>query len=445
VLAQQGIDARQITGGLPGLLQESLQRLYRLQNRDGGWGWLEGDESQSSQTAYVVLGLNQAREAGFEVDRQVLEAGLNFTQQMLLEVPDVNARSYLSYVLAECGEGDLSLARSLAERRRGMDLYAQAYLALALDTMGDPLTAQRIVEDLRTEAIETAHTAHWTEERPDLAALSSDGRTTAVVLGALLTADPEDPLVPKAVAWLMWGRQGGYWGTTYESAEIIMALAGYLEVVGGPEGDFGYRVLLNDRLLTEEAVTASSACTHQEFSTTDLAPGDNRITVANDGSGDLYVATLLSYLSPRETLEAARSLDGPIVQRRYEDARSGEPLEQWRVGEHIRVNVTVEFPEDAWYVVVSDPLPSGTEAVGSSLDLTSVDQSGAPAPRWRGVVRDGKVVFYTTRAPHGVQEYTYLVRATTPGQYRVMPTEAKLVYDPGRWGRSGSATLRIAG
>jgi hypothetical protein len=324
-----------------------------------------------------------------------------------------------------------------------MDLYAQAYLALALDTMGDTLAAQRIVEELLTSAIETAHTAHWTEEEHNLAALSSDGRTTAVILSALLAVDPADPLVPKSVQWLMWGRQGGYWGTTYESAEIIMALAGYLETAGEPDGDFGYRVLLNDELLTEEAVTTISSGARPGLSTADLTPGDNRITVVSDGPGDLYVATSLSYFSPREMLEAARSLDGPIVQRRYEDAQSGEPLEQCRVGDHLRVRLTVEFPDDAWYIVVEDPLPSGTEPVEVSPEVTGPDEDGDAPHRSHGVVRDGRVVFYTTWAPGGVYEYTYLVRATTPGQYRVMPAEVTLTYAPQVWGRSASQDLTV--
>jgi uncharacterized protein YfaS (alpha-2-macroglobulin family) len=222
-----------------------------------------------------------------------------------------------------------------------------------------------------------------------------------------------------------------------------MALAGYLETAGEPDGDFGYRVLLNDELLTEETVSLPSAGAYRELSTADLTPGDNRITVVSDGPGELYVATSLSYFSPRETLEAARSLDGPIVQRRYEDAQSGEPLEQCRVGDHIRVRLTVEFPDDAWYIIVEDPLPSGTEPVEVSPEVTAPDEGGhAPHPS-HGVVRDGRVMFYTTRAPGGVYEYTYLVRATTPGQYRVMPTEVTQMYAPQVWGRSASQDLTI--
>jgi uncharacterized protein YfaS (alpha-2-macroglobulin family) len=443
VLAQQGVDDQRLAQELPALVEDSLQRLYCLQNRDGGWGWWEGDESQPSQTAYVVLGLAHAREAGYEVNGRVLGAALDFLRQSLLEIRDVDTRAYLSYVLAECGEGDLSLARSLAERRRGMDLYAQAYLALALDTMGDTLTAQRIAEDLLAEATHTAHTAHWTEERHDMSVLSSDGRTTAVILSALLAVDPGDPLVPKSVQWLMWGRQGGCWGSTYETAEIIMALAGYLEMVGEPDEGFSYRVLLNDELLTEEAVSPGGGGAYRDLSTADLVSGDSRIAVASDGPGDLYVATSLSYFSPKETLEAARSLDGPIVQRRYEDVQSGEPLEQCHVGDHIRVRLTVELPDDAWYVVVEDPLPAGTEPVEDAQGLIAPDEGGGARPRSLGVVREGKAVFYTTSLPGGTYEYSYLVRATTPGEYRVMPAEVTQMYAPQFWGRSASQDLTV--
>jgi uncharacterized protein YfaS (alpha-2-macroglobulin family) len=443
VLAQRGIDEQRLTQELPSLVEDSLQRLYRLQNRDGGWGWSEGDESQPSQTAYVVLGLTRAREAGYEVDARVLEAALKFLRQSLVEIRDVDARAYLSYVLAQSGEGDLSLARSLAERRRGMAVYAQAYLAVALETMGDTPAAQRIMEDLLTKAIETAHTAHWTEEQHDLAALSSDGRTTAVILSALLAVDTADPLVLKSVQWLMWGRQGGHWSTSYESAEIITALAGYLETAGEPDGDFGYRVFLNDELLTEDTASLRRPGAYRELTTVDLNPGDNRITVVSDGPGDLYVATSLSYFGPRETLETARSLNGPIVQRRYEDAQSGEPLEQCRVGDHVRVRLTVEYPEHVWYVVVEDPLPPGTEPVEVTPEVRALDEGADAAQRSHGVVRDGRVVFYTTWVPGGVYEYTYLVRATTPGQYRVMPTEVTQMYAPQVWGRSAGQDLTV--
>jgi hypothetical protein len=66
----------------------------------------------------------------------------------------------------------------------------------------------------------------------------------------------------------------------------------------------------------------------------------------------VYVATTLGYFSRIEMLEAARSLNGPIVERRYEDPVGGEPLTGCRVGDLIRVRLMTDLPDDGWYVII---------------------------------------------------------------------------------------------
>jgi uncharacterized protein YfaS (alpha-2-macroglobulin family) len=63
--------------------------------------------------------------------------------------------------------------------------------------------------------------------------------------------------------------------------------------------------------------------------------------------------------------------------------------------------------------------------------------------RWRVIPRDGRTVFYAARLARGVYEYTYLLRATTVGQFKSMPAEVLLMYAPDAWGRSASSALRI--
>ncbi len=443
VLSEQGLDSEQLMPQLPGSLEAGLQRLYRLQNRDGGWGWSGGDESQLSQTAYVILGLDRARRAGYDVNERTMSGGLAFLRQSLLEARSVAERAYVSYVLAECGYGDLSLARSLSERRRRMDLYAQAYLALALHSLGDSQTAQQIVNELAGEVTETANTAHWTEEQHDLAAMSSDGQTTAAVLQAMLAVDPDNPLVLKSVRWLMWGRQGGYWHTTHETAEIVLALAEWMDVSVQPVESFGYEVLLNGEVRAAETASPENTGSHLELSVSDLASGDSSLQIVAEDPGVVYVATALGYFARTEMLEAARSLNGPIVERRYEDPVTGEPLTGCRVGDLMRVRLTIELPDDGWYVVVEDPLPSGTEPVGVGAKAVASGGAEGLETRWRVIQRDGRTVFYTARLARGVYEYTYLLRATTVGQFRAMPAEVLLMYAPEIWGRSASSALRI--
>jgi uncharacterized protein YfaS (alpha-2-macroglobulin family) len=273
--------------------------------------------------------------------------------------------------------------------------------------------------------------------------MSSDGRTTAAVLQAMLAVDPDNPLVRKSVLWLMWGRQGGYWHTTHETAEIVLALTQWLEVAGQPEESFGYRALLNGEVLAEETATPQNAGTRLELGVSGLTPGDNTVKIVAEDEGVVYAATALEYFSQVETLEAARSLNGPIVERRYEDPQSGEPLARCRVGDLIRVRLRIELPTDGWYVVVDDPLPSGMEPVDVGAKAVAPDGGEALQTLLVVIPRDGSIVFYAARLPGGVYEYTYLLRATTAGQYRVMPTEVTQMYAPQVWGRSTSQDLTV--
>jgi uncharacterized protein YfaS (alpha-2-macroglobulin family) len=443
VLGQRVMDSGILLTDLPELVTTGLQRLYRLQNLDGGWGWVEEDESSPSQTAYVALGLVRARRAGYEINQRVLDNALSYLQHSVLETRDLEARAYISHVLAESGEGDLSLARSLSERRRRMDFYAQAYLALALDALGDRSSARQIVQDMTAEVVETAHTAHWTEEHHDLEAMSSDVRTTAVILRAMLAVDPDNPLVPKAVQWLMWSWHGGHWGTSHETAEVVLALSMATTQADQGAESLGYRAHLNGQLIASGAATRQDPAARGEVLTSDLAAGDNRLEIVTDGPGIVYVASALEYLRMAESLEPARSLGGPIVHRQYELMPSGQSVSHFRVGDLIRVRLRVEFAEDASYVVAEDVIPPGMEAVNSQPRATISREGGHAQLDSTGDLRDGRVSFYTTGLSSGVYEYTYLLRAAIAGEFSVAPAEVMLMYEPRVWGNSASHALLI--
>jgi len=117
---------------LPGLVTRSIQRIYRGQNSDGGWGWWFGDTSSPQITAYVLFGLAEAQKAGFAVDEWVVERTARFLDQYLNEPTDVldpqnpDTRAFVLFALSEAGEGDLGLTNSLAERPETLSNYGKA-------------------------------------------------------------------------------------------------------------------------------------------------------------------------------------------------------------------------------------------------------------------------------------------------------------------------------
>jgi len=60
-------------------------------------------------------------------------------------------------------------------------------------------------------------------------------------------------------------------------------------------------------------------------------------------------------------------------------------------------------------------------------------------------MHDEKAVLFATYLPEGTYEYTYLIRASLPGEYRVIPTNAYEMYFPEVSGRSDGALFKITG
>jgi uncharacterized protein YfaS (alpha-2-macroglobulin family) len=182
------------------------------------------------------------------------------------------------------------------------------------------------------------------------------------------------------------------------------------------------------------------------------------------GEGRLYYGLYLRYFLPVEDVQALSR--GIVVARQYQSVDCvGEemcpPLEDTRAGEVVRVKITLVVPNDLHYLVLEDPLPAGCEAVDRSLETTSVvseepqmeatdrpDRWGGYGWGWRwfthAEIRDEKVALFADYLPRGTYEYTYLIRASVPGEFLTMPTTAYEMYFPEVWGRSDGGMFRIA-
>jgi uncharacterized protein YfaS (alpha-2-macroglobulin family) len=247
------------------------------------------------------------------------------------------------------------------------------------------------------------------------------------------------------VRWLMQRREGGYWRTTQETAATIIALTNYLAVTKELEANYKYQVYLDGQLLGEETVTPDRATLHRQFKLTNLKPGDHVVKLVKQiGQGRLYFSSSLQYYQTRESLSATKSLDGPIVHRDYLNPDTNEPITSFKVGDLIRVKLTVEAPRDLWYVVIEDPLPAGTEAINGTLNTATLRGQQAEYFWSYPDLRDEKAVFFSTFLWKGTNTYTYLIQALTSGSFRAMPAEAYAMYEPDLWGRSASAAFKIA-
>jgi uncharacterized protein YfaS (alpha-2-macroglobulin family) len=281
----------------------------------------------------------------------------------------------------------------------------------------------------------------------------------------------------------MAARQEGFWETTQETAWSIIALTDWMAVTGELEGTYDWEVLVNDLTLGGGSVTPNNIdeTVKLQIEVAELLADEaNRVVIErwppdgqNEGTGRLYYGLYLRYFKPVEQVTALNR--GIIVSRRYTLAdcetknqgsgnqESGNQVcravDEAGVGDVIQVKLTIIAPNDLHYVVVEDPFPAGAEGIDQSLKTTSVvgespelKRTDQPAP-WGGYygwwwfshteLRDEKAVLFATYLPRGTYEYTYLIRASLPGEYRVIPTNAYQMYFPETFGRGDGGLFTI--
>jgi uncharacterized protein YfaS (alpha-2-macroglobulin family) len=104
--------------------------------------------------------------------------------------------------------------------------------------------------------------------------------------------------------------------------------------------------------------------------------------------------------------------------------------------------------------VINDPLPAGLEVIDRSLDTSveiprSYDRQDFLDRGWGWWYFDymdffdDKVVISANYLPAGTYVITYLTRASTPGEYKVIPVTGEQFYFPDVSGRSAGSTFTV--
>jgi alpha-2-macroglobulin len=480
-LQRLGIENKELQEKLPNEVARHLERLYLLQNADGGWGWWRNEQSNASVSAYALFGMLKAREAGFEVRDEVYQRALAFivgqskTLTLQSTSQSLDAQTWLEYVLAEAGSGDGQQVESLYGLRGNLSQYGKALLILTMGkTQPTDARIKTLFADLNAKVIQSATGAHWEEGAPDWWSMNTDTRSTALVLAAYANYDKNNSLAPNIVRWLMTARKAnGAWSSTYETAWVLIALTDWMAATGELDANYTYGAQFNGATLGE--ATASRATITQGVVLTVPASALstetlNRLSIARgEGKGRLYYTAHLNAYLPVPSIQAADR--GIVIQRRYVKAECAEGVKcpsvsEAKVGDVLRVELTIIAPSALHYLQVEDPLPAGAEAIDTTLATASQldegpqlvenrpegERAGQPfARRWfwywgwwsRSEMRDDKAAVFATYLPAGTYTYSYTMRVTSAGKFNVIPAYARLQYFPEVFGRSEGALLSV--
>jgi uncharacterized protein YfaS (alpha-2-macroglobulin family) len=460
-----GISNPNLQSSLDSQVNAALQRIYSKQLSDGGWNWWDGSDSDPQTSAYVVLGLLEAKDAGYPVSQDVLDNGVSYLNQNMPNLYQnaatwqYNRYAFMGYVLAR---GNLLLAGQtnfIYDHRTSLSLYGEAYLAQAMYMLdkSDP-RINSLMSDLVNAAVLSSSGAHWQEKgTADYWNWNTDTRTTAIVLNAFTQIDPNNPITANAVRWLMAARQGKSWYSTQETSWALIALTNWLTVSKEYQSDYSYAVGLNGNSLYRGTANKDNLTqpVSLQIQLKDLLKDTANYLVLTRGAGDgnLYYT---AYMTTTLSAASLPPLDqGVSLSRQYFTLdNSKKPITQIQRGQLVKVRLTVVVPDDLHYIVINDPLPAGLEAIDASIatDTAVPDKYTMQDYDQRGYgwwyfthteLRDEKVVLSADYLPAGTYVYTYLARASTAGTFSVIPPTASEFYFPDVGGRGAGSTFIV--
>lgn len=435
---------------------DGIRRLIDLQHDDGGFGWWRTDENDPFMTAYALWAMAGSLEANVAVDRWRVSAAATATAQLYANYPRAvpALKAWMLYALlraraagVEPEDNGAALdvkqeVDALWSARANFTPYARALLTLTLNALEDA-RAQEAARELAATAVTKGGLSWWPSENDPLLDdwMDTSVEATAFAVQALAPHMPDDPLLERAIRWLMANRDNGVsWMSTKQTAFALMGILDFLRARKEAPAAVTVEVDVNGTTIGSHTFTPESWTQPNPVTLRATAqPGANQVRIRTKTTGAVYWTVTGRYHDTREGLEAtgARTLalsrryfrlapvqrNGRIVYR--ESAFDGTLAP----GDLLLVRLVAAGSRDWKYLMLEDPLPAGAEAVRDP-ELYELERP----PEWwygsRREYRDTRVVQFQRDFSNGRYEYVYLLKAVTPGRFRAMPARLSPMYAP---------------
>jgi uncharacterized protein YfaS (alpha-2-macroglobulin family) len=485
VINNLSVDSPQLMGNLETLIGQGINQLLSMQNIDGGWSWwtstsAENPSSDPFITAYVLLGLDTASEAGMDVDDMYITRAQDFLVFHFLQPGEVESTwmldrlAFQSYAMRNANFDLTPTIDGLYARRSELSPWALGLLALTVrDHGGTGARVTTLISDLEGSAIRSATGVHWEREDSSWMLPGTPIFNTAVSVYTLAQLDPASTSLPFALRYLMAHRDSQQlWSSTFESAWVLMAVAKAMQGTGDYQADYDFQATINDVLIAEGVTTGpDSLNTITAIAAIDSLYPDSPNAVVierGEGAGTLYYRLDLHTYQPAETAQAIHQ--GIGLQREYYLTGQGCPggedcvsidsitLDPSDPSQFVTVALTLNLPHDMYNLLVEDFIPAGAEVLNRAF-LTSQSLPETPVQPYdpRNPFKDGwgwwifdqpqiyddHVLWTADYVPAGTYILTYELLPYQRGVYQVLPAHAWQYFFPEVQGTSSGNLFTI--
>jgi alpha-2-macroglobulin len=471
--------------------ERDFKILQSRQRDDGSFGLWKRDRERYEYpflTVHVAHALALAKAKGYKVPDEMLNKTKPFLKNIETKFDEWHRKSpqarwtisaYALYLRDLMGDKDAAKAKALLKEATLEKLPFEAtgwILSVLANDKNSAVEVETIKRFLMNRTTETAATANFVTDYGDgqWLIMYSNRRADGVLLEALIKADPQNDLIPKLVRGLLDNRTKGAWSSTQENVFILLALDKYFNAFEKVTPNFVTRIWLGNTYAGEEKFVGRSIDSNLltiPMSYLTEQNGTANLILDKQGAGRVYYRIGMKYAPKNLNLQPADY--GFTVLRTYEAVDNADDVKQnadnsWTIkaGSRVRIRLTMVAQARRYHVALVDPLPAGLEILNPELAVTEAipgDTGGGNTSvveygsrsfgrgyyNWRWTwfehqnFRDERAEAFSALLWEGVYNYTYVTRATTPGQFVVPPAKAEEMYHPETFGRTGTDFVRV--
>ncbi len=418
---------------------ETIRKIKMRQLYNGALSLWDNDKTEHWWTSiYGAHFLLEAKKAGFEVDRSLLETLLSYINQRLGAKVTVNyyfntnqykkiapkEMAYSLYVLALAGKPNISSMNYYKSKPELLSLDSKYLLAAAYALAGDKNRFAELLPASFSGEEAVAETG---------GSFYSVIRDEAIALNVLLEVNPLHPQVPVMAKSLVQRFKQRSWYSTQEASFGFLALG---------------------KLAAKQQAGKSSAAILVNGKTVGTMTGNSTtVDAAGLGTGTVQVkatAGPVYYWWEAEGISATGSYkeeDQYLKIRRAFFDRNGRALtgKTFRQNDLIIVQLTLDkaYTGTIENVVLTDLLPAGFEIENPrTKDIPGMDWIKDASTPVSLDVRDDRIHLFVD-ADRTRQVYYYAVRAVSPGVYQQGPASADAMYNSEYHSYNGAGKITI--
>jgi alpha-2-macroglobulin len=412
-------------------IKDAIDRLLARQGSNGSFGLWSAGGDDAWLDAYVTDFLTRAREKGFAVPDISFRSALYRIRNSVVNAnePEKDGGrdlAYGLYVLARNGTAPIGDLRYLSDTKLNnlATPIAKSQLAAALALVGDRTRAERVyaaaLESLAPKPVLEFGRVDYGSALRDAAALvslASEGNAPRATL-------------TQAVARVEVARGLTPYTPTQENAWLVLAS----------------RALSKETMSFDLDGAPVKTALYRSYKAAEMTGKPIKIT----NTGDAPVQAVVSVSGAPITLEPAAS-NGFKIERNY-FTLDGKPADVSKARQNDRFAVVLKITEakpEYGHIMVSDYLPAGLEidnphlvSSGDTGTLDWIDDGEEPE---NTEFRDDRFTAAIDRASDDKSVFTvaYVVRAVSPGKYVLPQAYVEDMYNPSRYGRTGTGSVEV--